>query len=189
MAFQSLADKWALMITNSEVDDDILEHVGITRAEFDAMGAAPTWMDVVLNQAVGPWKIHGAAWSTLREFHMATSTRAVSHLKLVVSNIHRSTWALGGALLANAGLAVKAAAGFLDHLDATPPSARDKFEQVFCNERDLYLELTDFAKQPGPTKLQLWRGKGRWANLFRWLAPRLLTSPDHVLDCERQHAR
>ena len=47
---QSLADEWALMITNTEVDDDILEHVGLTRAEFDALGQAPpTWMDVVLN--------------------------------------------------------------------------------------------------------------------------------------------
>ena len=41
MTFQGLADKWALMITNTEVDDDILERFGITRAEFDAMDAAP----------------------------------------------------------------------------------------------------------------------------------------------------
>ena len=62
MTFQGLADKWALMITNTEVDDDILERFGMTSAEFDAMDAAPpTWMDVVLNQTVGPWEIHGAA--------------------------------------------------------------------------------------------------------------------------------
>ena len=113
------------------MDDDILEHISITRAEFDAMGAAPTWMDVVVNQAVGPWEIHGAAWNTLRQFHMDTSTQAVWHLKLAVSNIHRSTWALGGALLAKADLAVQAAAGFLDHLGTTPPHARNKFEQAF----------------------------------------------------------
>ena len=41
MTFQGIADKWALMITNTEVDDDILERFGITRAEFDAMDAAP----------------------------------------------------------------------------------------------------------------------------------------------------
>ena len=130
-AFQSLADEWALRITNTEVDDDILEHIGITRAEFDAMGAAPTWMDVVVNQAVGPWEIHGAALNTLRQFHMETSTQAVSHLKLAVSNIHRSTWALGGALLADADLAVQAVAAFLEHLDTIPPHARNKFEQAF----------------------------------------------------------
>ena len=35
---------------------------------------------------------------------------------------------------------MQAAAGFLDHLDATPPHARNKFEQAFYKEEDLYLE-------------------------------------------------
>ena len=102
----------------------------------------------------------------------------MARLKFAVPHIHRSTWALGGAWLADADLAVQTAAGFLDHLDTIPPHARNQFEQAFYKEEDLYLQLAGFARQPGPSKLQLWRGKGRWAKLFRWLAPRLLGSPD-----------
>ena len=69
---------------------------------------------------------------------METSTRAVSHLKLAVSNIHRSTWALGGALLANADLAVQAAPGFLDHLDTTP-SARAQQVRAGVLQREGHL--------------------------------------------------
>ena len=35
----------------------------------------------------------------------------------------------------------------------------------------------------------LWHGQGKFQNLFRFLAPRFLLAPDHVLDAERVHAR
>ena len=35
----------------------------------------------------------------------------------------------------------------------------------------------------------LWKGHGKFEALFKFLAPRFLLGPDHVLDCERVHAR
>ena len=54
-SFKRLAEKWAGMITATEVDDRVLEHLGVTRAEVDAMPQAPTtWIDVVVYKALGP---------------------------------------------------------------------------------------------------------------------------------------
>ena len=41
-SFKRLAEKWAGMIIALEVDDRVLEHLGVTRAQVDAMPQAPT---------------------------------------------------------------------------------------------------------------------------------------------------
>ena len=46
--------------------------------------------------------------------------------------------------------------------------------------------LVFYAEDP---PVLLWHGKGRFEALFRFLAPRFLLAPDHVLDAERIHAR
>ena len=35
----------------------------------------------------------------------------------------------------------------------------------------------------------VWQGQGAYKYLFQFLATRFLLTPDHVLDCERVHAR
>lgn len=84
---------------------------------------------------------------------------------------------------------MESACDFLQHLDTTPPDARTHCERCFYDTEGLYQDLSDFKNQPGPVTFVLWRCNGRWARLFCFLAPRFLASPDHVLDCERQHAR
>ena len=55
-----------------------------------------------------------------------------------------------------------------------------------AEDMNLMAQLSDFANQEVP--LLLWKGKGRFANLFKFLAARFLANPDSVLDVERQHA-
>ena len=45
----------------------------------------------------------------------------------------------------------------------------------------------DFSKANPP--VLLWQGHGKYLIVFKFLAPRFLLAPDHVLDAERIHAR
>ena len=47
--------------------------------------------------------------------------------------------------------------------------------------------MVDFSTVEPP--MCLWHGPARFEALFRFLAPRFLLAPDHVLDAERIHAR
>ena len=41
----------------------------------------------------------------------------------------------------------------------------------------------------GRSPVLLWKGHGKFEVLFKFVAPRFLLAPDHVLDAERIHAR
>ena len=56
-----------------------------------------------------------------------------------------------------------------------------------AEEAGLYGELQAFASLAVP--VCVWQGRGAYSYLFKFLATRFLLTPDHVLDCERQHAR
>ena len=47
--------------------------------------------------------------------------------------------------------------------------------------------MEEFAYADPPTLL--WHSNGKYESLFKFLAPRFLLAPDHVLDAERVHAR
>ena len=64
---------------------------------------------------------------------------------------------------------------------------RTHFESHLVNTTELYDNLRAFAEAEPP--VLLWQGNGRYECLFKFLAPRFLLAPDHVLDCERIHAR
>jgi hypothetical protein len=51
----------------------------------------------------------------------------------------------------------------------------------------LWRSLDFFSKADPP--VLLWHDNGRYETLFKFLAPRFLLAPDHVLDAERIHAR
>ena len=158
-SFKRLAEKWAGMITALEVDDRVLEHLGVTRAQVDAMPQAPTtWIDAVVYMALGPAV---GDWRDLGAFHLAVSSRAVSHMKLALANIHRSAWILGGILCNDVEIPLESAHEFLRHLDTTPPSSRNHFDNAFMATEGLYQDLSDFAHQHGPQKFLLWHGHGR----------------------------
>ena len=60
------------------------------------------------------------------------------------------------------------------------------FEKAFVEDGRLEM-LASFGEREEP--VVLWRGKGRYAGLFRWLAVRFLGNVDNVLHCESVHAQ
>ena len=72
-------------------------------------------------------------------------------------------------------------------LVTTKPGNKTLFEDYLLTSMDLLQNLETFSKEDPP--LSLWKGRGKFEKLFRFLAPRFLLAPDHVLDAERIHAR
>ena len=70
---------------------------------------------------------------------------------------------------------------------ATKPANRTSLENHFFSQEDLWQNLEGFSKAEPP--VLLWKGHGKYESLFKFLAPRFLLAPDHVLDAERIHAR
>jgi hypothetical protein len=69
----------------------------------------------------------------------------------------------------------------------TRPANRTSFENHLFSQEHLWQNLVDFSKAEPP--VLLWKGHGKYRSLFKFLAPRFLLAPDHVLDAERIHAR
>ena len=84
-------------------------------------------------------------------------------------------------------LARDAACSLLKHLATTRPGNRTHFEQHLFSQEDLWQNLADFSKADPP--VLLWHDHGKYQSLFKFVAPRFLLAPDHVLDAERVQAR
>ena len=69
----------------------------------------------------------------------------------------------------------------------TKPANRTSFENHLFNTGELWQNLEDFSKADPPVRL--WHDHGKYEWLFKFLAPRFLLAPDHVLDAERIHSR
>ena len=74
-----------------------------------------------------------------------------------------------------------------DILDGAAPDERTPFEKHLADEDALRGELQEFATRD--VAVCVWQGAGAFRRLFKFLATRFLLAPDHVLDCERMHAR
>ena len=122
----------------------------------------------------------------LVEFHTTVAGRMAAHLQLVSENLKSSLWLAGAVLSTDPAAAKEAAAELVEHLDTTPAHRRTSFENMLFDDANLWDALQDFSNVDPPTVL--WGARGLFAPLYRFLAPRFLANPDHVLDCERQHA-
>ena len=121
------------------------------------------------------------------EFHRTTTDSAASHLALVGENTCRTPW-LAAKLLSSDSVEAQAAAKELaKHLASTRPANRTCFQALLFESDVLWRDLEAFATVAPP--VLLWHGNGKYQGLFRFLDPRLLLAPDHVLDAERVHAR
>ena len=69
----------------------------------------------------------------------------------------------------------------------TRPANRTSFEKHLFTQEELWQNLEDFSNANPP--VLLWQGHGKYIHIFKFLAPRFLLAPDHVLDAERIHAR
>ena len=121
------------------------------------------------------------------DFHRTITDRAAMHLKLLADNTYRTPWLAAKLLSGDKDLAHTSAVELVKVLTTTSPDNRSSFERHLFEEAGLWQCLAAFCKADPP--VLLWHGHGAYAALFRFLAPRFLLAPDHVLDAERVHAR
>lgn len=75
---------------------------------------------------------------------------------------------------------------FHEHIIRRTVANRTPFENAFIAEDALMTQLGRFVDAEPPQLL--WRNNGEYKDLFRFLASRFLSAPDHVLDAEGTHA-
>ena len=179
-------DKAALHIMDLSIDDDVLKRLEVTREGIQAL-APRTWVEVVVFKILGDIGLVQDHLPRALDFHRCIADKASSHLRLNAGNIMRTPWLAAGMLSKDATKARAAAQSLVSLLAKTPRANRTQFEQGIFDDQTLWDNLVDFAD--ARPAVCLWHGHGRFAPLFRVLAPRFLVAPDHILDCERQHAR
>ena len=146
-----------------------------------------TWVDLAVLQVVGQSDLVAERLQEALDFHRKVSGQASAHLDLLADNTFRTPWLATKLLSTDKAFAQEAAKSLVRHLAATRPSNRTHFEQHLFDTRVLWDNLVAFSEVTPP--VLLWQGQGSYQDLFRFLAPRFLLAPDHVLDAERIHAR
>ena len=184
-SFENVIDKASDLITSSECTDEILEILGLTGTGIDL--ATAHWVEVALHHMPGITEEEYERYlQECMDYHTAVTMAVASHLRLTAANILRPPWLAGAMLSKDPRKAKEAAAAFQDNLMRKPEAARSAFERTFLENEALVEQLDHFATANPP--LVLWRGRGRYKELFVFLAVRFLAAPDHVLDAEGTHA-
>ena len=142
-------------------------------------------MDVLSGKLVENQQLREDSRADVLELHRTVSVRIASHLQLTMDNVARFNWLLGGMLVASPVEAQESAR--LAHQQLVSKSARSPLAVDIAGSDSLMRELCLFCD--ASPAIPLWKGRGRFQGLFRYLACRFLSSPDHVLDCEGVHSR
>ena len=166
-------------ITNLAIEPRVAARLGVPLA-------GDSWVRSVGHKHLESEEEMDEKMPILTDFHKKISGLMAAHLSLVRENVRDSTWLAGAILSKNAADAREAAIALVEHIGKTPARHRTSFEKVIFSDRPLWANLRDFSAREPPTVV--WGAKGTFAPLYRFLAPRYLSCPDHVLDVERQHA-
>ena len=152
------------------------------------MDPAPmTWVHLAILQVVGEQDLAVERLEEGLTLHSAIADQAAAHLNLVGDNTFRTPWLAAKLLSSDKNLAKASAASLATHLATTRPGNRTAFEEHLFTKDNLRTCIEDFSHEE-PAAL-LWHADGKYECLFKFLAPRFLLAPDHVLDAERVHAR
>ncbi len=146
-----------------------------------------TWVELAVLQALGDADLVPPRPSEALDFHRKVTDRAAGHLALVADNTFRTPWTAAKLLSTDRIIARTAAVTLAKHLATTRPSNRTSFEKHLFDTEELWASLEQFSQAEPP--ILLWHGNAKFAPLFKFLAPRFLLAPDHVLDAERVHAQ
>ena len=186
-SWDELLQKASTLILDLEITPEVLERFGLNRDEVEAMDPKPkTWVDLAVLQVVGQSDLVAERLQGALDFHRRDSGQASAHLDLLADNTFRTPWLAAKLLSTDKAFAQEAAKSLIRHLATTRPSNRTRFEQHVFDTRVIWENLVAFSEATPP--VLLWQGRGSYENLFRFLAPRFLLAPDHVLDAERIHA-
>ena len=184
-----LMERATKAILDLSIDQEVLTRLGTSYEDLERTGAAPpkTWVEVVVRLTMRDEALTAGRLPEALDFHRRVSDRASSHLGLLAENLARSHWQAAALLSKNPEKAQAAARTLLGHIARTSPSNRTPFERFLFEDSSKWECLVTFAN--ARPAVRLWQGRGLFEDLFRWLANLFLVGPDHVLDCERIHAR
>ena len=146
-----------------------------------------TWVELAVLQVVGEQNLVAERLQEALDFHRSVSDQSAAHLNLLSDNTFRTPWLAAKLLSKDKALAQASAVSLVRHLVTTRPANRTSFENHMFSQEHLWQNLEDFSKAEPP--VLLWKGNGKYESLFKFLAPRFLLAPDHVLDAERIHSR
>jgi len=185
---EDILDRAIKEILDLAITDEVLGRFGTNHEFLEEKDWRPRhWVELAVLLVV---QDKAAAEERLPEalaFHRALTDKAASHLSLLAENLLRTHWQAAALLSKDAQQAQGVARTLLRRLDNAAPDSRTAFEKHLFEEPTLWDNLGAFAGARPPVRL--WHGRGRFEPLFRWLATLFLVGPDHVLDCERIHAR
>lgn len=175
-------------ILDLDITPRVLKRFSSNEAALGMFANRPrTWVHLAVLQILGAEDLLGEWIQPALDFHRSVSDQAAAHLNLLYDNTYRTPWLAAKLLSKDPAVAQDAAVSLVRHLVTTRPANRTLFEQHVFAEESLWQNLEDFSKEDPP--ILLWRGRGKYERLFRFVAPRFLLAPDHVLDAERVHAR
>jgi len=187
-SWEDLMQRAVSLILSLEMTPQVLERFHVSEDDVQAMDPRPrTWVDLAVLQVVGEQDLVAERLPESLEFHRRLSDQAAAHLNLLADNTFRTPWLAAKILSKDRHQAKEAAETLVRHLASTRPGNRTSFEEHLFTREELYSTLVEFS-QAEPAVL-VWQSDGKYACLFKFLAPRFLLAPDHVLDAERVHAR
>ena len=146
-----------------------------------------TWVELAVYQVVQERDLVAERLSEALEFHRKVSDQAGGHLKILADNTFRTPWLAAKLLSKDSTFARDSAVALVRHLVTTRPGNRTPFEKHLFTTEHLWKALEEFSQAEPP--VLLWHGRQKYEVLFKFLAPRFLLAPDHVLDAERVHSR
>lgn len=163
-----------------------LQRFGLTRDFLDANDMRESnCLSVLVSRVFSPDEdAYLGMVDKMEPFQSKIRLAIATHLRSAMTQYISWTLKVGLLLSSNAQLAATAAKGLLKRLQTT--KQLEPLETCILNDRNLMSQLELFVSRPGKT---LWQHGNDCAELFRYLATRFLTAPDHVLDCEGVHAQ
>ena len=174
--WETLMKKAVDLILDLEITPQVLERFHKTEADLAAMAVRPTtWVHLAILQVVGEEDLVADRLVESLDFHRLVSDRAAAHLNLLSDNTFRTPWLAAKILSTDPTSAREAARSLVKHLVTTRPSNRTSFEEHLVSQAELWRNLEDFSKAE-PARL-LWHDHGRYACLFKFLAPSVLAGP------------
>ena len=187
-SWEELMQKGVSEILNLDITPQVLSRFHTSEEALAEIEERPTtWVALAVFQIVGSVDLVGERLQDALDFHRSVSDQAAAHLNLLFDNTFRTPWLAAKLLSKDKTIAQSAAVSLVRHLVTTRPANRTSFEDHMFTQQELWQNLEDFSKADPP--VLLWQGNGRYERTFKFLAPRFLLAPDHVLDAERIHAR
>jgi hypothetical protein len=185
LSFEQVIDKASDIVTSTECTDEVLEILRLGGTWMDL--EVSHWAEVAVMHMVGlDDEQRNALIPNVMAHVTEVSTAISSHMRLTSANMLRSTWMAAAMLSTNPAKAKEYAATFQDYMIRRPPASRTLFERELADDDNLMNQLGLFADATPPQRL--WQGRGRYRDLYIFLAVRFLSAPDHVLDAESTHA-